>query len=64
MAYQGVIIHSPVYHFLSFIIIIKRLCYHAICQMNAIAVAMQAMNRRRMFQSGSIISMNMIILFI
>ena len=29
------------------IIIIKRLCYHAICQMNAIAIAMQAMNRGR-----------------
>ena len=32
---------------LYFIIIIKRLCYHAICQMNAIAIAMQAMNRGR-----------------
>ena len=29
------------------IIIIKRLCYHAICQMNAIAIAMQAMNLGR-----------------
>ena len=29
------------------IIIVKHLCYHTICQMNAIAIAMQAMNRGR-----------------
>ena len=29
------------------IIIIKRLCWHAICQMNAIAITMQAMNHGR-----------------
>ena len=29
------------------IIIIKHLCYHTICQMNAIPIAMQAMNHGR-----------------